>query len=192
MSLTKIASEHWDFVDAGGCETRLPQAEAPAVIFPPRWRLFGPLDVHLHTTGERVAAASSADAVVKSHTTVPDALAIGDETFEAQDIDLDEDTLDLGKDFGRFETVYFQNLAGRMGQQAYAFAKLELHEEAQVTFGAGTDYWMQWWIDGESVCDTVKNGNGIHPPSRTDHTFTRRLSAGKHLLSIWLISGQAS
>jgi len=61
----------------------------------------------------------------------------------AADLSRDQ-ALQLGKDFGRFETVYFQNLAGRMGQQAYAFAELELHEEAQVTFGAGTDYWMQW------------------------------------------------
>jgi len=31
MSLTKIGSEQWDFVDATGEESRLPEAGAPAV-----------------------------------------------------------------------------------------------------------------------------------------------------------------
>jgi hypothetical protein len=192
MDLTKIGNELWDFVDATGSETRLPESEAPAVILPTRWRLFGPLETHLFTNAERVAGAPDATAVVQSQKTVPDTLEIGHDTFEAQEFDFDGDTLDLGKDFGRFETVFFQDLAGRSGQQAYAFAELEVSEEIEITVGAGSDYWMQWWIDGESVCDTVENGNGAHPPSSTDHTFTTRLSAGRHLLGVWLISGQAS
>ena len=153
MDLTKIGTENWDFVDATGSETRLPEGEAPAVIFPTRWRLFGPLEAHLHTTGERVAGASIATDVVKSQKTIPDALEVGDETLEAQDIDFDGDTLDLSKGIGGYETVFFQNMAGRDGQQAYAFAELELDEETEVTFGAGADFWMQWWIDGAPVCD---------------------------------------
>ncbi len=192
MSLTKIGSEQWDFVDATGEESRLPEAGAPALSFPTRWRVFGPLELQLHTTPERLAAAAIASTAVKSHTTMPDTLEIGDETLEAQDVDLDGDTLDLGKDFGGYDTVFFQNGAGREGQQAYAFAELELDEETEVTFGAGADFWMQWWIDGTPVCDTVAEGNGAHPPSRTDHLFSHRLSAGKHLLGVWLISGQAS
>ena len=192
MSLTKIGSEQWDFVDATGEESRLPEAGAPAVSFPTRWRVFGPLEVHLHTTPERLAAAEIATAAVKGHTTIPDTLEIGDKTLEAQDVDLDGDTLDLGKDFGGYDTVFFQNGTGREGQQAYAFAELELDEETEVTFGAGADFWMQWWIDGTPVCDTLAEGNGAHPPSRTDHVFSHRLSAGKHLLGVWLISGQAS
>ena len=192
MSLTKIASEHWDFVDATGEESRLPEAEAPAVSFPTRWRVFGPLQVQPHTTPERLAAAEIATAAMKSHTTIPGTLTIGDETLEAQDVDLDGDTLDLGKDIGGYETIFFQNLGGRMGQQAYAFAELELDEQTQVTFGAGADFWMQWWIDGAPVCDTLQSGNETHPPSRMDHVFSRRLCAGRHLLAVWLISGQTS
>jgi hypothetical protein len=192
MSLTKIGSENWDFVDAEGCETRLPEAEAPAVPFPTRWRVFGPLEVKLYTTPERLAAGEIATAAVKRHTTILDTLEIGNETLEAQDVDLDGDTLDLGKDFGGYETVFFQDLTGRNGQQAYAFAELELDEETEVTFGAGTDFWMQWWIDGAPVYDTLENGNETHPPSRTDHVFSHRLSAGRHLLAVWLISGQTS
>ena len=192
MSLTKIGSEYWDLVDAEGCETRLPEAEAPAVPFPTRWRVFGPLEVQPHTTPERLAAGEIAAAAVKRHTTIPDTLEIGNETFEAQDVDLDGDTLDLGKLIGGYDTVFFQDMGGREGQQAYAFAELELDEETEVTFGAGADFWMRWWIDGAPVCDTVVNGNEIHPSSRTDHVFSHRLSAGRHLLAVWLISGQTS
>ena len=117
MSLTKIGSEHWDFVDAEGCETRLPEAGDPAVSLPTRWRVFGPLEMQPHTTPERLAAAEIATAAVKRHTTIPDTLKIGNKTLEAQDVDLDGDTLDLDKDFGAYETVSFQGMTGRECQQ---------------------------------------------------------------------------
>ena len=45
MSLTKIGSEQWDFIDADGVQITLPPADAgaPAVRFPTRWRVFGPV-----------------------------------------------------------------------------------------------------------------------------------------------------
>ena len=191
MGLAKIGSERWDFVDAEGNETRLPQAEAPPVTFPTRWRVFGPLKAKLRTTPERMENKGAAT-LLTDLTSLPDRLVIGEETLEGQDVVLDGDALDLGKLIGGYETFLFQDLAGRSGQQAYVFAELELSEEREITFGAGSDYWMRWWIDGEPVCDTLEAGNTMHPPSRTDHAFSRRLSVGKHLLAVWSISGQGS
>jgi hypothetical protein len=191
MSLATIGNERWDFVDATGDEIRLPEAEAPPVTFPSRWRVFGPLSATLQTAPEWLAAKATA-AALKHHTTMPDTLAIGGETLEARDVALDGYVLNLGNLIGGYETVFLQDWVGRAGQQAYAFAQLVLDEERKITFGAGADYFMQWWIDGEPVCDTIEHGNQTHPPGRTDHIFKHRLAAGRHLLAIWLIGGQSS
>ena len=194
MTLTKIGSEQWDFVDATGTETRLPEGapEARAVNFPTRWRVFGPLQGRVDVVGVERVEDKGANDVLKDLRGVPHRLAIGDETLQGQDVVLDGDTIDLGKSIGGYETIYFSAPDARLGQQAYAFAELELSEETEVAFGAGADYWMQWWIDGEPAFDTLDGGNRVHPPSRTDHSFCRRLPAGKHLLAVRLISGQSS
>ena len=192
MTLTKIGNERWDLVDSAGDEIRLPQAGAPVVAFPTRWRFFVPRTALIKTDAERMAAAATADATVKGHTTLPDTLAMDDQTLDSRDIDFDGDTVNLGKLFGGYESVSFRERPALAGQQAYAFVELELGEETDVPFGAGSDYFMRWWIDGEPVCDTIEQGNQVHPPGRTDHVFNRRLDPGKHLLAVWLIGGQGS
>ncbi|MDP6440066.1 MAG: sialidase family protein, partial [Candidatus Brocadiia bacterium] len=105
---------------------------------------------------------------------------------------IEGDTLDFSALFGGHEA----------GQQAYAMAEMEVDRDTDVIFGAGCDWWMQWWIDGEAVFETLVTGNhhGFPwPPnycaSRVgsgDHVFSRRLTAGKHLIVVRAISGQTA
>ncbi len=195
MSTSTIGQETWDFVDADGVQTSLPPADekAPAITFPTRWRIFGPLKARVAVVPPHTIADAGARAVIENVCALPEKLNIDGELIVGQDVEMERDTLDLGTFCQAFGTVFFdamQDAAARVGRQIYAFAELDLVKETDVPFGAGADYWMEWWIDGKPVYSTLTGGNRVHPPSPTHHTFRRRLSAGKHLLAVRVISGQ--
>ena len=197
MSVKKIGNEQWDFVDAEGSETYLPSAQAagPSVNFPTRWRVFGPLKSKVTVIPPQDVTDLGAGDLFESLTCLPDKLKLNGESLVGQDVDMVGDTLDLNSFCEAFTTIYFDafgDTAARVGRQIYALAELNLDKETEVPFGAGADFWMQWWIDGKAVYDTLLGGNRIHPPSRTDHSFRCKLSAGRHLLAVRLISGQTS
>ncbi len=200
MGLTRIGEEKWDFVDREGGETRLPSEAKAAVEFPTRWRVFGPIGAE--TTKIDWArkenykwykeAIPQVDAAVEDLSGIPETLKVGDQEFDGRDAEMTGDTLDLSALFGGHEA----------GQQAYAMAEMQVESETEVVFGMGCDWWMQWWIDGERVLDTLATGNREGFPwsarfanSRiggTDHCFSRRLSAGKHLIVVRVISGETA
>lgn len=60
------------------------------------------------------------------------------------------------------------------------------------TLGFGADWWLQAWVDGKLVCDTLATGNGPHPPSPADHMVTLDLAPGPHLAVVRFISGRGS
>ena len=200
MGLTRIGEEKWDFVDREGRETRLPSDAKAAVEFPARWRVFGPSSAE--TTKIDWArkenyrwykeAIPQVGAAVDELSAVPETLIVGDQKLKGQDVSMEGDALDFSTLFGGHEA----------GQQAYAMAEMEVASETEVVFGAGCDWWMQWWIDGEPVLDTLATGNRKGYPwsakfansriSRTDHCFSRRLAAGKHLIVVRAISGETA
>ncbi len=59
-------------------------------------------------------------------------------------------------------------------------------------FGAGADWWMDIYLNGESVGDTLADGNVVHPPSGSDHVFNVDLRPGTNYLVIGLIGGVGS
>ncbi|MDP6438557.1 MAG: hypothetical protein QGH74_02885, partial [Candidatus Brocadiia bacterium] len=200
MGLTRIGEEEWDFVDREGRETRLPTEDKAAVEFPTRWRVFGPVGAETTTIDWArkenykwyKEAIPQVDAAVDELSGIPETLKVGDQTLDGRDVQMTEDTLDFSALFGGHEA----------GQQAYAMAEMEVESETEVILGAGCDWWMQWWIDGEVLCDTLMTGNreGFPWPStsrnsvieRTDHCFSRRLAAGKHLIVVRTISGETA
>ena len=185
MALTRIGAERWDFVDAAGREVKLPEAGAPVAALPERWRVFGPLDSSSTELKHRACGAcarSVVSAPLHELRAVPATLEIGGRTLEGCDVLLEGGALDLQSLFGSHQ----------LGQQAFLFAELELASEQEVAFGTGCDWWMQWWIDGEVVCDTMQGGNRHSLPGPADHCFRRLLAAGSHLLAIRLVSGEAS
>ncbi len=90
------------------------------------------------------------------------------------------------------------NLAAA-GQIAYAFATIRCPKAGKLLIGAGADWWMQWYLDGEPVFDTLKGGN--EPPrhnyfspqacSATDYLFEVDVTPGDHVLTVMVKSGSA-
>ena len=183
MSPTRIGDEQWCFADAVGGEVRLAGVGDPTVPFPQRWRVFGPWGPELvkaRSVGPQEIEPLQ-DAAVEAVTAIPEELAVGDAVRPGRDVDLDGDLLDLGRLYGTHD--------GRLGHQAYAMALLELDADVTLSFGAGCDWLMQWWVDGEKVLDTFVGGNRAYPQTHADHCAHVPLTAGRHLLVGRVISG---
>ena len=189
MAVTEIGDRSWDFAEADGQAIDLRRRGVP-VEMPTRWRLFGPLDEDttetVWTKFFRVAgghkARSRVELDIDRHRNVPDQLEIGGRVLEGRDVTLRDGVLDLSAVFGGHGN----------GQQAFMFAEIDVPADGEVALGAGTDYWMRWWVDGALVLDTMAAGNVAHPIGHVDQCFRRELKAGKHLLAVHLVSGTAS
>jgi len=85
------------------------------------------------------------------------------------------------------------------GRIAYAFAKINCPKAGKLLIGAGANWWMQWYLDGKPIFDTLKGGN---EPSRhnyysakvcspADYLFDVDVTAGEHVLAVMVKSGAA-
>ena len=85
-------------------------------------------------------------------------------------------------------------LAGgkEMGKTAYLFAEISSDRDRDVMFGSGCDWWMQWWVNGKQVYETMSTGNVKWPPSIEDHKFTVHLAKGTNILAVQAVSGTGS
>ena len=153
---------------------------------PTRWRLFGPLGADtteiIPKVGWDEGVRPLVEVAIETISRLPDELEVNGQALKGRDVVLTDGTLDLGALFAGHEN----------GQQAFLFAQLDLASDAEVAIGTGCDFWMQWWIDGEIVLDTLDLGNEMQPVGPADHCFRRRLGAGGHLLAARLIAGAAS
>jgi len=136
--------------------------------FPKVWTLFGPVG---KDDPEPDFAGMNA---------IPNELAIAGKKLAAQKAAFaDDNRLDLGALLGGKE----------VGKTAYLLAVVEAAKAIEIELGAGADWWMKWWVNGEVVCDTMATGNNANPASVLDHRFTARLKAGKNLLAVKVVSG---
>ncbi len=78
------------------------------------------------------------------------------------------------------------------GNVAYIFLELESPVAQVVTLGMGADWWLQVWLNGEAVFDTLELGNNAYPPTMLDHQVDVTLGEGLNILAIRFISGRAS
>ena len=182
--MTLIGNEEWEFIGAeGGPGIQLDPAVD--VALPVRWRIFGPLGPDTMTmlyvpTFGRVEPRISA--AVESLTSVPDELPVGDVILKGRDVEMPAETpLDLADLFGTYD--------GSDGHNAYAMAEMEVDREADVVVRAACDNYIQFWIDGRLVMDTLDQGSCRYPFDRTDYCFRHLLTVGKHVLAIRAISG---
>ena len=148
----------------GAGECAFPEA------FPRQWTLFGP------------AGKDDAEPEFSALADIPAELTVAGKRLAAQAAVFAGCRLDLGALCGGHE----------VGKTAYLLASVEAAKEMDIELGAGADWWMKWWVNGEVVCDTLKAGNGNHPPGIQDHRFTARLKAGKNLVVVKVVSGNAS
>ena len=184
MSVAQIGSEEWDFVDARGVQRQLADSES-AVTFPGTWRVFGPFEPDPALTrrhsGAGIAIEPRTGDDIARLPDIPTELAVDGVTRVGRDVPMADGVLNLQALFDLDET--------QEGRFAYLMAEVEVEQPSEVVFGAGCDWWMQWWIDGEPVFDTLDTGNQIAPIGCADYCFPRRLDAGGHLLVVKAVSG---
>jgi len=78
----------------------------------------------------------------------------------------------------------------RIGNAAYVFVELDSPEEQVVTIGMGANWWLQAWLNGKPVFDTLEEGNMASPFSVTNHRINVSLRKGLNVLALRVISGR--
>ena len=84
-----------------------------------------------------------------------------------------------------------------VGRICYAFAKIDCPNAGKLLIGAGADWWMQWFLDGKPVFDTLRGGNignretywNRRVCSPKDFLFDVDVAAGEHVLAVMVKSG---
>ena len=97
MGLISIGKEQWGQEGGEGVERRIKPEPDGGVMFPTRWRVFGPLGPETATVsaGEPFRAEPLVSAAVEELTSIPDELAAGQITLKGRDVEMVEGTIDL-------------------------------------------------------------------------------------------------
>ena len=58
------------------------------------------------------------------------------------------------------------------------------------SIGAGADWWMQLFVNGKCVIDTMKNGNSRKTPGLDDQTAKVKLKKGRNIIAVKVLAGK--
>lgn len=191
MPTTAFGNQQWEFVGDEGILSPIGPEPSTTKGFPTRWRVFGPLGPDSTRVIEDQAAFINVpvaepiiSADVAGLTNIPQELRIGDHTVKGKNVRLKNgDTL-------HFKSI-FDIDDNHAGYQAYAMAEVHFKQPTDVIFGIGCDWWMQLWINGEELLNTLSTGNGVLKIAASNHCFRHRFDAGKHLITVRAISGSS-
>ncbi len=78
------------------------------------------------------------------------------------------------------------------GDTGYIFAELHSPVAQTIRLGIGADYWIECWINGQPIFDTLDTGNQSGRFSILDHQVEVPLRAGENLLAMRFIRGRSS
>lgn len=157
----------WLVIISGPAAMQSAQA-AEYVTWPDEWVLFGPV-----TWDDPVVPAEQL-------TAVPERLTIGDEVFEGRKVRFTDHVIDLAEVLDRRER----------GMTVYLFGTVVAPRGMDVLIGASADWWMQWWVNGEPVYDTLEEGNRSQDFTIGAHVFDTRLRAGENVVVARVIGGR--
>ncbi len=132
--------------------------------FPVKWRLFGPVDKSYNPVPEQLKAMPTEFGGVKG-----------------SDATLNDNTLDFGRLLGPGKE-----------KCGWAFTEFVADYDYEYTIGAGADWWMEYYLNGEKVIDTMKEGNVFAPVAINNYIKTIHLKKGVNVFAIKLVSGIAS
>ena len=187
MALVEVDSKHWDIIDEPGRHLHDGASPAQGVQLPRTWRVFGPVPAEM--TDVKVTLGVSGTTVAKPKVLpdieqlaeTPDQLTIDGKSYTGVDVGVVDNFLNLDAALNGHDSTE--------GYQAYAFARFSVSEETEVILGAGADWWMQLWLDGQPVYDTLATGNGSYMTTAHNHAVRYRLGKGSHTLAALVISG---
>ncbi len=145
----------------------LPLQAAPSLNLPVEWTAFGPFPI-------KDPAFPAKDLV-----SMPEKIEVAGKVYPAQRITRDGGMLDFGKLYGRYGD----------GQSAYAFCQIDSDDAKEVLVGAGADWWMTWFLNGEQVFDNSAFGNEFAMVNSDNYAIPLKLKKGKNTLAVKVVSG---
>ena len=195
MSNIQIGDQTWELHEADGSIVGSAALMRSGARLSAQWRVFGPWEPETTCDAANVAAVNDPasihgpaaiprdpriEAWATGLSAIPESVTIADIERAGRDVTPTDHTIDLDELFDR--------PAGSACHQAIVVAELTLDKGGEVALGCGADWWMQWWVDGQPVFDTLATGND--KPLRADsHIFQLTLEQGNHLLVGRIISG---
>ncbi len=139
-------------------------ASQPVDPWPRVWTVFGPVSTAVD---------------LSKFTTLPDTIADGEKSLLPQTFFPVGNVLNLSVLSG---PGYIEK------QQALCFAKIRVDADRDLQIGAGADFWMQWYVNGEEVYSTLDKGNK-GSPSVLSFAFPIHLKKGENLFAVRVLSG---
>ncbi|MEW6354746.1 MAG: PQQ-binding-like beta-propeller repeat protein [Planctomycetota bacterium] len=171
------------------------------VEWPKVWQVFGPLP------GGAGAKPPLKPADLKA---VPERITVKDKEYVATRIEAADHLIDFTTLYGGYgfkplapgEKPKARQQKGTdfsfpdVGRMCYAFAKINFPTDGKLLIGAGADWWMQWYLDGRPIFDTLKDGNIGNrdnffgkPCAPEDFVFDVDVAAGEHVLAVMVKAG---
>ncbi|MBQ6473785.1 MAG: hypothetical protein IJJ33_17495, partial [Victivallales bacterium] len=139
----------------------------PAAEIAREWTVFGPYYRLLHRLPDGLDQS------------IPEKLKVGSQTQTAVTATPEDGKLDIGAALG----------GNTSHKSFYICIPIHAIQAEQLKIGAGADWWMDLYLNGKSVGDTLADGNVAWPPTASDHLFTLDLQAGDNLLVVGVIGG---
>ncbi|MBN1556979.1 MAG: hypothetical protein JW951_02395 [Lentisphaerae bacterium] len=142
-----------------------PAFDASANILAGEWKVF-------------IRTAGAVDPAMHA-TELPSELTVSGQTLRAHDVVVHANhTLDFGAlSPGQPERT-----------EAWAFREVTVPSDRRITVGAGADWWMEWFVNGDPVFSTMANGNAGAVSDRR-FTFELPLNAGRNIIAVRVLSG---
>lgn len=138
-----------------------------ALVWPRTWTVFGPFEKNESPN-------------LSGWKNIPSDITSGARSVKGKSLKISGGYID-------FQSVL--STTASVGRQAVAAAEIESASDREVTFGAGADWWMEWWVNGEKVFDTLAKGNENGSLGAKNHLFRTNLKKGKNLIAVRVISG---
>lgn len=160
----------------------LPAVSGDQGLCPTNWVMFGPL---VHNADLSYGGTPSPSMFISGEQlkTVPEQLEINGQVYQARQLD-----------YQPGQTIDFDEFADNppRGAVAYLFALLDVPAATNLRMGAGADWWMQWWLNGQPVFDTLDSSNLKSPIRADNHIFDLTLKSGKNVLAAAVVRGSSS
>ncbi len=86
----------------------------------------------------------------------------------------------------RFNTLFKER---KPKNCAWLYGEIEANTACDYTIGAGADYYMAMYVNGEKVIDTLAEGDGHDTPHFSNHVAKVKLKTGKNMIAIKFLSG---
>ena len=72
---------------------------------------------------------------------------------------------------------------------AWLYAELNAESEGDYTIGAGADYFMAIYVNGNCILDTLKSGDNSQTPHFTNHQAKARIKKGRNIIAVKFQAG---